>query len=448
MIQGGIQETQLIAGGKHESIFQPTWSPDGQLYFVSDRTGWWNLYRVKSGQIDPLCDKQAEFGLPQWVFGLSTYGFLTSQRVICSFLEQGVSKLAHLDTHTGTLTTLECPYTAIETLCVTPEHVLLQAASPSEVCSLIEFDPQSKHYQVLRCSSSLILDPQAISYPEALEFPTENGLRAYAFYYPPHNPRSMGPEGELPPLLVIIHGGPTAATSVALNVSTQFWTSRGFGVLDVIYGGSTGYGRAYRERLNGQMGIVDVQDCINGALFLARSGRVDGKRLAIRGGSAGGYTTLCAITFHDVFHAGASYCGISDLEMVARETHKFESRYAESLIGPYPECRELYRQRSPIHFSDHIRCPVIFFQGLEDPIVPPNQAELMVEALRAQNIPVAYVPIEGESHGFRQAANIKRTLEHEYSFYAQIFGFSPADPMEPVFIENFPVNNSILRAKI
>jgi len=331
---------------------------------------------------------------------------------------------------------------------VTPEHVLLQAASPSEVCSLIEFDPQSKHYQVLRRSSSLILDPQAISYPEALEFPTENGLRAYAFYYPPHNPRCMGPEGDLPPLLVIIHGGPTAATRVALNVSTQFWTSRGFGVLDVNYGGSTGYGRAYRERLNGQMGIVDVQNCINGALFLARSGRVDGKRLAIRGGSAGGYTTLCALAFHDVFHAGASYCGISDLEMVARETHKFESRNAESLIGPYPECRELYRQRSPIHFSDHIRCPVIFFQGLEDPIVPPNQAELMVEALRAQNIPVAYVPIEGESHGFRQAANIKRTLEHEYSFYAQIFGFSPADPMEPVFIENFPVNNSILRAKI
>lgn len=437
---GDIKEPQLIAGGKQESISQPVWSPDGELYFVSDRTGWWNLYRARAGQIEAICDRQAEFSLPQWVFGLSTYGFLTSQSMLCAFIEQGVSKLAQLDLATGTLTPLDFPYTVIQSVQVTREHVLLQVASASEPTSLVAFDPQSGQWQVLRGSSSLNVDLQDISRPETLEFPTENGLTAHAFYYPPYNPRYRAPEGELPPLLVMSHGGPTAATNVSLNMGTQFWTSRGFGVLDVNYGGSTGYGRAYRERLNGQMGVVDVQDCINGALFLARSGRADGKRLAIRGGSAGGYTTLCALTFHDVFHAGASYFGISDIEVIALETHKFESRYIDTLIGPYPESRDLYHQRSPIHFIDQIRCPVIFFQGLEDPIVPPNQAELMVEALRAKKVPVAYVPVEGESHGFRQAANIKRTLENEFSFYAQVFGFSPADPMEPVTIENFPAD--------
>ena len=269
-----------------------------------------------------------------------------------------------------------------------------------------------------------------------VEFPTAGGLTAHAFYYPPTNGAYQAPAGELPPLIVESHGGPTSATAAVFNVRKQYWTSRGFALLDVNYGGSTGYGRAYRQRLNGQWGIVDVQDCINGALFLVQQGLVDGTRLAIHGGSAGGYTTLCALTFHDVFAAGASYFGVSDIEVLARETHKFELHYEHSMIGPYPEARALYYERSPIHFADQISCPLILFQGLDDPVVPPNQAEMMYEAVKAKGIPVAYLAFPGEQHGFRQAENIKRTLEGELYFYGRVFGFDPADEIEPVPIEN------------
>jgi dipeptidyl aminopeptidase/acylaminoacyl peptidase len=280
------------------------------------------------------------------------------------------------------------------------------------------------------------LDPTYISVPQPIEFPTEHALTAHGYYYAPRNPDYQAPAGELPPLLVISHGGPTSATSSALSLSIQFWTSRGFAVLDVDYGGSSGYGRAYRERLKGQWGIVDVDDCVNGAQYLVERGLVDGKRLAIRGGSAGGYTTLCALTFRDTFSAGASHFGVSDLTSLAKDTHKFESRYLFSLVGPYPEREDLYYQRSAINFANRIICPVIFFQGVEDKVVPPEQAASMVEALRANNVPVAYLLFEGEQHGFRRAENIKRTLEAELYFYSRVFHFEPASPIEPVVIEN------------
>jgi dipeptidyl aminopeptidase/acylaminoacyl peptidase len=297
-------------------------------------------------------------------------------------------------------------------------------------------DLASGRLDVLRRSSSAEVDPAYLSVPRALEFPTEGGLTAHAFHYPPTNPDYEAPAGERPPLLVISHGGPTGATTTTLKLGIQYWTSRGMGVLDVNYGGSTGYGRAYRERLNEQWGVVDVDDCINGARYLVERGDADPERLIIRGGSAGGYTTLAALTFRNVFKAGASYYGVSDLEALEQDCHKFESRYNTSLVGPYPELMQRYKDRSPIHFTDRLSCPMILFQGLEDKVVPPNQAEMMFEAVRKKGLPVAYIPFEGEQHGFRRAENIKRSLDGEFYFYSKVFGFEPADPIEPVPIEN------------
>ncbi|MBV9688114.1 MAG: prolyl oligopeptidase family serine peptidase [Ktedonobacteraceae bacterium] len=433
---GSLRGATCVVGGNGESIFQPQWSPDSILYFVSDRSGWWNLYRLKYGQIEPLHEKAAEFGLPQWIFGQSTYAFISPQHIACLYNEQGIIHLALLDTNTGSLEVTQTPYTAMTGIKASVERVFFLAASPKEAAAIVQLDLDTQQITVLKRSSNVAVDAAYFSLPEAIEFPTEHGRTAFAFYYPPHNPDYSAPNDELPPLIVMSHGGPTATASNALDLEKQFWTSRGFAILDVNYGGSTGYGRAYRERLNGQWGIVDVDDCVNGAKYLVQRGLVDGNRLAITGGSAGGYTTLCALTFRDVFKVGASYYGVSDLESLETDTHKFESRYSDSLIGPYPEQLELYRQRSPIHFSERLAHPVIFFQGLEDAIVPPNQAERMVEALRAKGIPVAYVPFAGEGHGFRQAENIKRALEGELYFYSKVLGFELADPVEPVDIEN------------
>jgi dipeptidyl aminopeptidase/acylaminoacyl peptidase len=300
----------------------------------------------------------------------------------------------------------------------------------------VQLDLATRELEVLRRSSEIRIDSGYVSGPLTIDFPTENGLTAHAFFYAPRNCDYVAPPGEVPPLAVMSHGGPTAATSSTLNLKIQYWTSRGVAVLDVNYGGSTGYGRPYRQRLEGRWGIVDVDDCANGARYLVERGDVDAERLAIRGGSAGGYTTLCALTFGGVFKAGASYYGVSDLEALAKDTHKFESRYLDRLIGPYPEDRSLYRQRSPINFIDRLSCPVIFFQGLEDKIVPPNQAEMMVEGVRQKGLPVAYVPFEGEQHGLRRAENIKRALDAELYFYSKIFAFELADPVEPVRIDN------------
>lgn len=434
--QGSLEKTERVAGGIEESIFQPEWSPDGILHFVSDRTGWWNLYRWQDGRVESLLERAAEFGMPQWVFGMSTYAFSSADQLICTYTQQGAWNLGSLNLVTRTLEPIQTPYSEIMFLRAAAGRVCFQASSPSQPASIVLLHLATRQIEVLRRSSSVSVDPGYFSTPQAIEFPTQDKQRAYAFFYPPQNQDYTAPAAERPPLLVKSHGGPTAAASSTFNLGIQYWTSRGIAVLDVNYGGSTGYGRTYRQRLEGHWGIVDVDDCVDGAQYLVDRGEVDGLRLAITGGSAGGYTTLCVLTFRDTFKAGASHYGVSDLEALVRDTHKFESSYLVRLIGPYPERADLYRARSPIHFSDRLACPVIFFQGLEDKIVPPNQAESLFAALRAKGLPVAYVPFEGEQHGFRQAKNIKRALDGELYFYSQVFGFELAEPAEPVLIEN------------
>lgn len=445
---GSLGAPFLIAGGLSESIFQPEWSPDGRLYFVSDRTGWWNLYRWQDGQIEAIFPMQAEFGLPQWVFGTRTYAFESAERLVCIYFQGGSWHLAELDTITLQLREIKTPYTQFWSIDATAGQVTFIAGSPTEAPCLIHLDLQRVDLmksnpvesfgagEILRRSSSVTVDPGYISIAQEIEFPTENGLTAYAYYYPPRNQDFQAPVGEKPPLLVLSHGGPTGSTSPVFSLSTQYWTSRGFAVVDVNYGGSTGYGREYRQRLNGNWGIVDVNDCANSARYLVENNLVDGYKLAIRGGSAGGYTTLAALTFTDVFKAGASHFGISDLEIFAGDTHKFESRYLDTLVGPYPERKDLYIQRSPIHFTDRLNCPMILFQGLEDKIVPPSQSEMMYQAVKAKGLPIAYLAFEGEQHGFRKAENIKRTLDAELYFYSRVFNFELIEPIEPVKIEN------------
>jgi dipeptidyl aminopeptidase/acylaminoacyl peptidase len=444
---GTLADVQKVAGGKAESIFQPQWGPDDRLYFVSDRTGWWNLYRWHDphrpelihpeliGAIEALCPKAAEFGLPQWMFGMSTYGFADRHTLVCTYTA-GTSQLARLDLTSLELTPIALPYTSISGLQVQNGIAAFIGGSAIAPSAIVRLDLATGEFQELRRTTDLQIDPGYLSQPEVIEFPTEQGLTAFGLYYPPQNQDFSAPIGERPPLLVKSHGGPTASAASEFNLRIQYWTSRGFAVLDVDYGGSTGYGRAYRQRLNGNWGVVDVQDCCNGAKFLVDQGLVDRDRLVIAGGSAGGYTTLCALTFYDVFKAGASYYGVSDLEVLATDTHKFESRYMDSMIGAYPAQQQLYHDRSPIHFVDQLSCPVIFFQGDEDKVVPPNQAAMMVEMLRQKGLPVAYVLYAGEQHGFRKAENIKRTLDGEFYFYSRVFGFKPADPIAPVPIDN------------
>ncbi len=320
---GSVSGAQCVAGNRTESIFQPEWSPDGVLHFISDRTGWWNIYRRHNGLIEPLCEKSAEFGLPQWVFGLSTYAFVSPQCIICSYTGRGAGSIASLDTTTSELTPIETPYANFTYIRASAERVVFYAASPTLAGSLVQLDLATNKSEVLRRSSNVKVDAAYLSVPQLIEFPTEQGRTAYAFFYPPRNSDYNGPSTELPPLMVESHGGPTSATTSSFNLSIQFWTSRGFAFLDVNYGGSTGYGREYRDRLKGQWGVVDVDDCVNCARYLVERGLVDGKRLAIRGGSAGGYTTLSALAFRNVFHAGASYFGVSDIEGLAQDTHKF-----------------------------------------------------------------------------------------------------------------------------
>jgi dipeptidyl aminopeptidase/acylaminoacyl peptidase len=433
---GTLGERQRIAGGENESIFQPEWSPDGALYFTSDRTNWWNLYRWRHGTIEPVHEQAAEFGTTLWQLGMSTYAFVSAERILCIYTEQGTMRLALLDTRSGALETLDLPYTVFSSPVTDGRRALFVAGSPTTAPELVQLDLTSRQTEALRRSSAMTLDPRCLSTAESIEFPTEGGKTAYGFFYRPRNPDYQGPAGEKPPLIVSAHGGPTGMTTSMLNLQTQYWTSRGFAVLDVNYGGSAGYGREFRERLRGQWGVVDVDDCVNGARYLVERGDVDGDRLIITGGSAGGYTTLAALAFRDVFKAGNSLFGLSDLEVFVGDTHKFESRYLHGLIGPYPEAQSLYRERSPLASVDQISVPVILFQGLEDRVVPPNQAELIVETLRRKGQPVAYIAYEGEGHGFRRAENIKRTLDAALYFYGRIFGFDPADAIEPVVIEN------------
>ncbi len=431
---GEITNRALIAGGRTVSIVQPTWSPSGELYFVSDQTGWWNLYRWRSGDLESVCPMEAEFAEPHWIFGMTLFAIESAGRMVCSFIQNGQSRLATLNLQTGDFRAIELPYTKIWNVTAIPGAAVFCAASPTESSQVVRLDLETLRLQVLRQSSTMAIDERFLAVPQAIEFPTEHGLTAHAFYYPPTNPDFEAPEGEKPPLLVKCHGGPTGQTYPILTWGYQYWTSRGLAVLDVNYGGSTGYGREYRERLRAEWGVVDVEDCINAARYVVDQGLVDGNRLAIDGGSAGGYTVLCALTFHNVFHAGASFYGVSDALALVRDTHKFESRYQDFLFGP--DWERVCVERSPIHYVDQLSCPVIFFQGLEDKVVPPNQAEMMVAALERKGLPVAYVAYEGEQHGFRKAENIKRTLDGEFYFYSRIFGFSPADDIEPVQMRN------------
>ena len=434
---GSLVNAECVAGGLNESIFQPEWSPDGPLYFVSDRNGWWNLYRLKAeGEIEAVTTLNAELGVPQWAFGLSSYAFATAQQIICVYQVRGMSRLATIETETLKLEPVDVAYTDMSFVRATPGHAVFRAGSPTDPPAIVRLDLATRSIEPLRRSNNLKIDSEYFSVPQAIEFPTEDGLTAHGFFYAPQNRDYRAPEGELPPLLVKSHGGPTSAAGTALSLHIQYWTSRGIAVLDVNYGGSSGYGRDYRERLKDKWGVVDVDDCVNGARYLVERGEVDEKRLMITGGSAGGYTTLCALTFRNTFKAGASHYGVSDAEALTAETHKFESRYLDKLFGPYPERKDVYHDRSPINFTEQLSCPVIFFQGLEDRVVPPNQAEMMVEALRAKGVPVAYVSFAGEQHGFRQAKNIKRSLDGELYFYSRIFGFDLAEPVETIEISN------------
>jgi dipeptidyl aminopeptidase/acylaminoacyl peptidase len=421
---GTIADRRKVAGGDAESVLQPEWSPDGVLYFVSDRSGWWNIYRIVGdllgGESEAVYPLEAEFGSAQWGFRPSRYAFASAKRLMCSYYRNGSASLAAVDLDTLSVTPIATEFTEIASLRADADNVYFVGASPTHFPAIVRLTPASGQATVLKASSTQ--DVRAyqgyLSTAQPIEFPTENGLTAFALFHPPANRDFSAPADELPPLIVRSHGGPTSAFSSALDWSVQYWTSRGFAVLNVNYGGSTGYGRAYRERLRGKWGIVDVDDCVNSARYLAASGQVDGKRMAIRGGSAGGYTTLCALTFHNVFKTGASYYGVSDLEALAKDTHKFESRYLDGMIGPYPARRDLYIERSPIHFADRLSVPIAFFQGAEDPIVPPNQAEAMVDALKAKSLPFQYLLFDGEQHGFRRAQTIKRTLDAELYFYS------------------------------
>jgi dipeptidyl aminopeptidase/acylaminoacyl peptidase len=434
---GSVSNSRRVAGSATESVFQPEWAPDGSLYFISDRTGWWNLYAERAGKVIAVFETGAEIGVPQWMFGYARYAFLSNGRIACIVNENGLEHVVLVDTSHSKRHIVSLPHSTFGSIQSDgADRLFFAAASASTAAEVIALDVSTSKLHVLKSSLEIRIDDGCFSVPESIEFPTADNQTAFAFFYPPKNKDFAGTVGTRPPLIVISHGGPTSATTVALRLAVQYWTSRGFAVVDVNYGGSTGYGRAYRERLKGKWGIVDVEDCMNAARYLERRGDVDGKRLAIRGGSAGGYTTLCALVFHNLFAAGASYFGVADLETLAQDTHKFESRYEEGLVGPYPQALELYKQRSPVHFADRLSCPVILLQGLEDKVVPPSQAEVMITALRAKGLPFAYVAFPTEGHGFREAANIQQSIEAELYFYSRIFAFTLADPVKTIQIEN------------
>jgi dipeptidyl aminopeptidase/acylaminoacyl peptidase len=429
---GSLIHARCVAGGPTESLCQPVWAPDGRLHVVSDRSGFWNLYRYDVGGLVALCPMAAEFGLPQWVFAQSSYGFSGPGQIIAACRENARSRLLRIDTLSGAVTPIATDYEDITELRVGDGFAVLEAGSPTTPQRIVRLSLADGSATVLASSTADVPDATLLSVPRAIRFASAGGRTAHAFHYAPRNAGFRAPGGERPPLIVISHGGPTSMTTSTLKLAIQFWTSRGFAVIDVNYGGSTGFGRAYRQQLSGQWGIVDVEDCIAGARFLVDEGLVDADRLAIRGGSAGGFTTLAALAFHDVFKAGASYYGVADLRALDADTHKFESRYTTDLLAPMPEREALYAERSPVHHAHRMSCPVIFFQGLDDKVVLPAQSEAMVDAMRARGIRVAYIAFEGEGHGFRRKESLQRALEAELSFYAQVFGFEPADRLERV----------------
>jgi len=414
---------RVVAGGENESVVQPEWDVDGSLVFASDGTGWWNLYRFDGEGTAPIVAMDAEFTGPAWVFGSSWYGFLSDGRIAAVITENGTQRLGIIS-RDGTMAQADLDYSSYGYHLITDgdRRVWFIGAHPHRPTALIEFDADAGTSSVVRSNPSSV-DAGYATDPRLISFPTTGDDTAHAVYYPPANPEFEGPAGERPPLLVHIHGGPTSSVAPVFSMETMFWTSRGFGVVDVNYRGSTGFGRAYREKLEGEWGVVDVDDAVAAAEYLASIGEVDGDRLAISGGSAGGYTTLAALAFRDCFAAGASHYGIADIEMLMGESHKFESRYETRLIGSDPV---VWRERSPLNSVEEIDVPVALFQGLEDEVVPPNQAVVIAEALASRGIPHVHIEYEGEGHGFRQAANVIHSLETELAFYGIVFGFTPA----------------------
>jgi len=435
---GGLEHAEKIAGGPDESIFQPEWAPDGILHFVSDRTGWWNLYRWFEEKAVALLPMEAEFGSPMWMFGQSQYTFLPNRRIASIYSQDGLDYLAMIEKQELQQLNLELTAFRRPSLHYEPtsNQLVIFGGSTYRATGVYTVELDGGDLKPLSDTPSGLPHPDDISNVVPIRFPTEGGHEAHALFYAPKNSKYDAPNDENPPLIVISHGGPTSRTDTEFSFTRQYFTSRGFAVVDVNYRGSTGYGRAYRQMLNGEWGVADVEDCIYATRYLADQGEVDGERLIIRGGSAGGYTTLSALVFHDVFALGASYYGVADVEALALDTHKFEARYLDSMIGPYPEQIERYRERSPIHFVDQISSPLILLQGREDKVVPPAQAELMVAALEEKGLPYAYLEFEGEAHGFRDSENIKRALEAEMYFYSKVFGFELGEAVEPVPIKN------------
>jgi dipeptidyl aminopeptidase/acylaminoacyl peptidase len=430
-----------VEAGIEESLVQPEWSPDGGLYVMSDRSDFWSLYRVDGLDLAPAALIAAELAGPLWQLGSRWYDFLDERTALAIATERGQSRLVRLDLTRGTEAPVDVPAVEFAGLSCARGRALVQALPADGPARLVLLGPGEGEAapETIASAGEPPVDPAYLSAPEHLVFPGADGRQAFALYYPPRNPEFAAPADEPgPPLVVRSHGGPTGRASPALNLQVQFWTSRGFAVVDVDYAGSTGYGRAYRQLLDGQWGILDVADCLAAARHLAETGRADPNRLAIRGGSAGGYTTLCALAFHDLFKVGASWYGVGDLEALQRDTHKFESCYLDRLVGPWPDAVEIYRARSPIHHADRLNCPVIFLQGLEDRVVPPNQAEAMVEALRAKGLPVEYLAFEGEGHGFRKAETIERALLAEHGFFCRIFGIEPAEEAAPASTPSAP----------
>jgi dipeptidyl aminopeptidase/acylaminoacyl peptidase len=436
--EGRARSSRKIAGGESESILQPEWSPLGELYFVSDRTDWWNIYRARGEGDEPVCRYAAEFGAPQWVFGMRFFDFSGpgADEIVCLYSLPGGTRLGRLDLNSGTMRHLELFYSSLRNVQVSGRKAACFASSAALAERVLVVDLDSMAQDVVRISNPTHVDSGNLSIPKAVEFETEQGLTAHALYYAPKNADFEAPAGEKPPLVVHCHGGPTGSAGPTYPFEYQYWTTRGFALVDVNYGGSAGYGRAYRQRLNGEWGVVDVDDCINAARHLVGEGLVDGDRVSITGGSAGGYTTLLSLTKRRFYNAGASHYGIGDLELFVKDTHKFESHYVDTLVGPFPERKDVYRDRSAIYFADDLRCPVILFQGLEDRIVPPSQAETFVAVCEKKGLPYAYVAFEGEQHGFRQAKHILRSLDGELYFLSRIYGFEPADHIEPVEIHN------------
>ncbi len=432
-----VEESGLLGPARHvtgsdtESIFQPDFDTDGNLIFATDRSDWWNLCRITAqtlndggSAVEPLATASAEFGMPQWVFGMSTWAEVQPGKLVSAYTRDGVWKLGRIEN--GEVVDIELPYSTIDSIQTDGSgRLVFIGGSPEKPGELAALSVSNDvHLEVINETKAPPIGPDYVATGEPISYPSANGRMSHAFYYAPRNADAAAARDELPPLIVKSHGGPTGAAGNGFDAGIQFWTSRGFAVVDVNYGGSTGYGRAYRESLKGQWGIVDVEDCVAAAEYLTKTGRVDANKRAIRGGSAGGYTTLASLAFTDVFQAGASHFGVADLEALARDTHKFESRYLDGLVGPYPERKDLYRERAPLHAAHEIRCPVIFFQGLEDKIVPPNQAELMVAALNENGVPNQHVTFEGEGHGFRRAENIATALETELAFYQDVFGLN------------------------